>query len=264
MPQGYNNERLAFSLSILLHVLVFSCLAATGLFTYLAAPLADRVVDVMVYDSDAGGGSAGSSAGGPDLSGGASSIIVNTDTKVPPISEKYTEEAQEAQKQEDRQVREDTKAGPVRASSGVVLGNSGGSGGTGTEGGGSGSEDGSGRGSGTGNGLGNGSGDGSGRSGRNSGDALKPKVPPQLVSSGQPAYPERLRRDGVEGQVVVKLVVGTDGTVENVSVVNSSGHGEMDKAAEEAAYGYRFTPAEDAYGEPVRCAVRQTIVFSLH
>jgi len=254
------NERIALSVSILLHIIVFACLAATGLFVYLAASTNEHVLDVEVYDSDAGGKSTGGS-GGENLLAGTPVIEVKEDVHVPIISEQYTKEARQVQKQEEQQEqqgREESKATPEKVANGIAFGNGGSGSGKESNGFGSGVDNG------IGNGTENGSGDGSGRSGKNSGDTLKPKIAPQLLSSVQPGYPERLRRDGIEGQVVVKMVVGTDGSVERVSVVGSSGHGEMDKAAEEAAYRYSFTPAENAYGEAVRCAVRQTISFSLH
>ena len=59
------------------------------------------------------------------------------------------------------------------------------------------------------------------------------------------------------------MLVGTDGSVESAEVSESSGYGEMDAAAVNAAYGYRFSPALNVYGEPVACHITRRIRFDL-
>jgi TonB family protein len=51
--------------------------------------------------------------------------------------------------------------------------------------------------------------------------------------------------------------------VDGVEVIESSGYGEMDSSAVNAAYSYRFSPALNVYGEPVACHVTRRIHFSL-
>ena len=44
-------------------------------------------------------------------------------------------------------------------------------------------------------------------------------------------YPEALKASKVEGTTLVQFVVGTDGEISNVTVVQSSGYPEMDEEA---------------------------------
>ncbi len=104
----------------------------------------------------------------------------------------------------------------------------------------------------------------SGLSGRDSETAKRVSVPPVFLSGSAAAYPESLRAEGVEGAVTLSLVVGADGSVESATVVSSSGYPAMDAAAQAAAYTYRFTPAENAYGEPVRASGSKTIRFHIN
>ena len=104
----------------------------------------------------------------------------------------------------------------------------------------------------------------SGLSGRDSETAKRVSVPPVFLSGSAAAYPESLRAEGAEGSVTLSLVVGTDGSVESATVVSSSGYPAMDAAAQAAAYTYRFTPAENAYGEPVRASGSKTIRFHIN
>lgn len=93
-------------------------------------------------------------------------------------------------------------------------------------------------------------------------EAIQADVSPTLSGTVPAAYPEALRRRGIEGEVQVQMVVGKDGSVESATVISSSGYGLMDKAAVNAAYGYTFSPA---YKEeiPVRCYAVRTFRFRL-
>lgn len=110
-------------------------------------------------------------------------------------------------------------------------------------------------GSGSGGGYGDGVGEGSGRG--------VPVTPPRVVSSVQPKYPSSARNQGIEGVVAVKMLVGSDGRVEDATVVGSSGNGELDAAAINAVYKWRFSPAKDKFGQKARCYVTQGIRFDL-
>ena len=55
-------------------------------------------------------------------------------------------------------------------------------------------------------------------------------------------YPEAARREGVEGVVIVKALVGRDGKVEDVEIVKSLGYG-CDEAAMDAVRRVQFRPA---------------------
>lgn len=126
---------------------------------------------------------------------------------------------------------------------------------------------GNGQGSGTnneqGSGSGNGEGDGQG-SGNDSGEGCGvPVTPPRIISASEPRYPSNLRNQGIEGTAGIRMLVGADGRVQEVSVVSSSGYPEMDESAVNAVYKWRFSPAKDKYGQKAACYVTRGIRFSL-
>lgn len=57
-----------------------------------------------------------------------------------------------------------------------------------------------------------------------------------------PPYPESLRRAGVEGTAVLRLVIEADGRVGQVDLVRSSGSEALDDAARSTARLWRFEP----------------------
>ena len=122
--------------------------------------------------------------------------------------------------------------------------------GTGT---GTGSGTGSGNGSGNGNGSGSGSGEGRG----------VPVKPPRLLREVAPVYPASARNSGATGVVTVRILVGADGSVEDVTVVGSSGNGAMDNSVVTAVNKWRFSPAKDKYGQNARCRVTRAVSVNL-
>ena len=68
-------------------------------------------------------------------------------------------------------------------------------------------------------------------------------VPPAFRARQEPAYPERARRAGVAGVVVVRIVLAADGAVRHVELTASSGSRLLDEAALEAARASTFAPA---------------------
>lgn len=124
---------------------------------------------------------------------------------------------------------------------------------------------GSGTGTGTGTGTGSGSGSGSGNgSGNGSGEGRGvPVKPPRLLREVAPVYPASARNSGATGVVTVRILVGADGSVEDVTVVGSSGNGAMDNSVVTAVNKWRFSPAKDKYGQNVRCRVTRAVSFNL-
>jgi protein TonB len=55
-------------------------------------------------------------------------------------------------------------------------------------------------------------------------------------------YPEIARRAGLEGTVIVNVLVGPDGRVKQVEIAQGA-HRVLDQAAAAAAWKCRFTPA---------------------
>lgn len=124
---------------------------------------------------------------------------------------------------------------------------------------------GSGTGTGTGTGTGSGSGSGSGNgSGNGSGEGRGvPVKPPRLLREVAPVYPASARNSGATGVVTVRILVGAGGSVEDVTVVGSSGNGAMDNSVVTAVNKWRFSPAKDKYGQNARCRVTRAVSFNL-
>lgn len=80
-----------------------------------------------------------------------------------------------------------------------------------------------------------------------------------LVHRVEPEYPEQARQNGIEGAVVLKVLVGTDGSVENVHTV--SGDAALASAAEYAVRQWRFRPYV-ANGHPAEFETRVTVNFA--
>lgn len=110
-----------------------------------------------------------------------------------------------------------------------------------------------------------GSGDGSSM-GTADGQAVDVKaaaVAPKVRDHVQPTYPRRARSLGVEGRVVLQLVVGRDGRVEPDGVKVLRSIPALDAAAIDAVRQWRFSPARDAAGRAIRVIVRLPVQFSL-
>ncbi len=86
---------------------------------------------------------------------------------------------------------------------------------------------------------------------------------PSLVFMPQPEYPPLARRAGVEGKVILWVLVDIEGGAEEVRVHEESnpGYGFGDYAAR-AARGVAFVPAISKH-QPVRCWVSIPVVFVL-
>ena len=65
---------------------------------------------------------------------------------------------------------------------------------------------------------------------------------PSIRFKGQPVYPEFARKKGIEGKVVVKVVIDFNGDVQEAVIWKSVP--ELDEAALEAAKQCKFKPAK--------------------
>ena len=136
--------------------------------------------------------------------------------------------------------------------------------GTGTASQGRGAGGGAGRGAGTGIGEGRGSGIGDGSDGGTGGGPYRAGAgiePPRLRREVKPTYTDAARRRGVEGQVLVEIVVQRDGTVGDVRVLRRLGDG-LDERAIEAVRQWTFEPAR-RHGVPVDVIVEVSLQFTL-
>ena len=77
-----------------------------------------------------------------------------------------------------------------------------------------------------------------------------------------PKYPPAAMRAGIEGTVILIIDVDANGNVTNVSVETSSRNRDLDRAAMQAARGWRFNAAT-ANGKPAPGRVRVPVDFNL-
>lgn len=242
--QAKARQRFGFCGSLIIHFILFVALAFSGVFA-MQPPPADAET-VVFFDAGGGGGGGGDEA--------VADAADDGEEQVEKVVEEETITLSDG-KMEHKQV---VKHVPAGAKKGSCSGSGGGHGtghGTGT---GSGIGPGSGSGSGGGHGAGHGSGVGDGAG---PGIARNPKVPPRVVSTAAPVYPQALRDAGIGGRVVVRGVIGTDGRVESAEVVRSSGNSTLDNNALSAFYKWRFSAAKNDAGQKVRCYFVQGFPF---
>jgi protein TonB len=125
-------------------------------------------------------------------------------------------------------------------------------------GGGTGTGQGTGVGEGDGNGIGPGSGGGTGGGPYRPGSGI---TAPTILHEVKPDYTEDGRRRNLEGDVVLEIVVRSDGTVGNVKLLQGLGSG-LDQRATDAVRQWRFSPAR-RYGTPVDVIVEVSMEFKL-
>jgi protein TonB len=77
-----------------------------------------------------------------------------------------------------------------------------------------------------------------------------------------PDYPRAARKRGLEGTVVLSLLIGADGSVQDVSVERSSGYPLLDQSAVKAISRWHFHPATQG-GKAISWNYLQPIKFSL-
>jgi TonB family protein len=123
---------------------------------------------------------------------------------------------------------------------------------------------GAGTGQGTGLGEGQGAGIGPGTGGGTGGGPYRPGsgiTAPAILHEVKPDYTEEGRRRNLEGDVVLEIVVRSDGTVGHVKLLQGLGAG-LDQRATDAVRQWRFSPAR-RYGTPVDVIVEVAMEFKL-
>lgn len=232
--QAKARQRFGFCGSLIIHFILFVALAFSGVFA-MQPPVADA--DTVVF-FDAGGGGDEAVADAAD----------DGEEQVEKVVEEETITLPDGKIEHKQVVKHVVKHVPAGAKKGSGSGS----------GGGHGTGHGTGSGSGGGHGAGHGSGIGDGAG---PGIARNPKVPPRVVSTAAPVYPQALRDAGIGGRVAVRGVIGTDGRVESAEVVRSSGNSTLDNNALNAFYKWRFSPAKNDAGQKVRCYFVQGFPF---
>ena len=219
--------------SVLIHILIVLVISFTGLLHFSSDT--EDIVEVTFFGGGGGGGNGVEAAIVNDGAAGEES------TSVEEIVQDNNDAILEASKDIPPSSPSKHKAAAVKSK--------GSSAGTGTG-------YGSGRGSGTGPGSGSGYGEGTGVT-------ASPAVPPRIIKSYQPSYPSAERNAGIEGTVVIRFLIDQNGNVEDVTLINSSGNANLDNAAVSAGYKWRFSPAKNNGGSPVRCYASIPITFKI-
>jgi protein TonB len=87
--------------------------------------------------------------------------------------------------------------------------------------------------------------------------------PPAVLEQVAPEYAREARWSRIEGVVVIRVIIGTDGRVERGSCQIVRSVPALDGAARAAIERWRFSPALDRTGRPVRVFVEVPFRFSL-
>ena len=85
---------------------------------------------------------------------------------------------------------------------------------------------------------------------------------PLYKQNPPPDYPQRARRMGYEGLVLLKVLVDVNGRVENLELVGSSGYAVLDKAAIASVKKWMFEPGTEG-GKKKKMWVKIPIRFEL-
>ena len=85
-------------------------------------------------------------------------------------------------------------------------------------------------------------------------------TPPIPLDCRAPEYPAGAASVSECGRVRLEILIGSDGRVESVRVLRSSGFARLDEAAESGVRNWRFRPTRRA-GSPVAWRLEHTIVF---
>ncbi len=86
--------------------------------------------------------------------------------------------------------------------------------------------------------------------------------PPRATFQSPMQYPPRAKAQGVKGYVVLSLLIGVTGEIEQIEVVESSPEGVFDEVAVQGVSQWRFEPAT-YQGKAVRAWAKQRVRFDL-
>jgi periplasmic protein TonB len=87
-------------------------------------------------------------------------------------------------------------------------------------------------------------------------------VPPKRKNAQRPPYPEVLRKQGIEAEVVVLVSLDRNGKVTAVKIVSESAYREFNDLSKKAALAESFEPAT-RNGEPIAYTLKYTYFFRL-
>jgi protein TonB len=87
-------------------------------------------------------------------------------------------------------------------------------------------------------------------------------APPTVRSQARASYPDEMRRKGIPGEVVVGIVVGTNGNVIESWVIRST-RLEFEKSALDAVRNWQFSPGR-MRGRSVNVRMEIPIAFTIN
>ena len=82
------------------------------------------------------------------------------------------------------------------------------------------------------------------------------------LNNTPPIYPRRAKQAGIQGKVLLKVVVKIDGKPLNIAIISSSGSSILDEAALNAVKNWNFIPANHS-GKPVQSSVIVPVEFKI-
>lgn len=91
----------------------------------------------------------------------------------------------------------------------------------------------------------------------------EPSFDAAYLHNPQPPYPRAAKRSGLEGTVILRVLVGPEGKPQQIRVHESSGMELLDAAAVDAVLGWRFVPAKQG-ARAITAAVDVPIRFKLN
>src|SRR5690606_13118852 len=93
-------------------------------------------------------------------------------------------------------------------------------------------------------------------------DASEVDQPPRIKNCPNPSYPRACRRAGLEGEVVLKLLIDTNGNVDTIEVERHEGAETFRRVCVDEVEDWSFHPARHE-GRLVKVWVRKRFVFKL-
>ena len=87
-------------------------------------------------------------------------------------------------------------------------------------------------------------------------------VAPKPAQRSAMEYPKKARKNAITGYVVMNLLIGADGSIEKIKILESEPAGVFDDVAIAGISSWLFTPAQ-YQGNPVKVWAKQKIRFDL-
>lgn len=91
---------------------------------------------------------------------------------------------------------------------------------------------------------------------------LPPLVEARPQNTPSPPFPRGASERDEEGTVILSMVINTEGRIEDIYIVESSGYADLDQAAMDTVYQWRFLPASRG-GAAIAKRYKQAIRFNI-